>query len=130
MLMSILGRPEVAADAPAERRIFLDYLADPVSHVYVAEIAGAAVGAASLVVRPRLNWPTPEAWIPDLVVRPEARRRGVGRALLDACAEEARRCSCHVLRLDCGVERTEAQRLYDAYGFVRAGYDYQLRLAG
>ena len=128
--MTALGRPQVAADASAERRIFLGYLADPDSHVYLAEVGGEAVGAASLVVRPRLNWSTSESWIPDLVVRAEARRRGVGRTLLDACLAEARRCGCHLLRLECGLERPEAHRLYDAYGFVRAGYDYQLRLGG
>ena len=80
------------------------------------------------MVRARLNWPTAEAWITDLVVLPDHRRRGAGRALLDACTAHARSRGCHLLRLDCGISRSEAHALYEAYGFVRAGYDFQLRL--
>ena len=44
---------------------------------------GRIVACCSLHFRPRLNRPLPDAWIPDLVVDPGARRQGAGRALLD-----------------------------------------------
>jgi GNAT superfamily N-acetyltransferase len=126
--MAELGRPPLGGHAEAQRGVYRRYLADPAASIYVAELGGETVGAASLVVRARLNWSTPEAWIADLVVRPDARRRGVGSALLDACLQAARQADCHLLRLDCGTARTEAHALYEASGFARAGYDYQLRL--
>src|SRR6266540_6583173 len=45
---------------------------------------------------------------------PDGRRRGYGRALLEWCAEEARRLGCAQLHLDSGVEanRLDAHRLY------------------
>jgi GNAT superfamily N-acetyltransferase len=53
-------------------------------------------------------------YVDDLSTLPEARRRGQGRALLDWCAEEARRLGCRELHLDSGVgpEREDAHRLY------------------
>jgi ribosomal protein S18 acetylase RimI-like enzyme len=80
------------------------------------------------VFRPRLDWTTLEAWIPDLYVDPGFRRRGAARALLDACVEEARERKCHRLVLESGHERTEAHQLYEAYGFVHSGRAYGLVL--
>ena len=53
-------------------------------------------------------------YVDDLSTHPDGRRRGCGRALLEWCAEEARRLGCDALHLDSGVEanRLEAHRLY------------------
>ena len=123
MLLAALGRPPGSQGAP-----FRAYVADPHARIYVAELEREVVGVASLCIRARLNWATPEGWIPDLFVRPEARRRGVAIALLDVCAETARSLSSHLLRLDCGHDRTEAHALYERYGFRHAGRDYRLTL--
>ena len=53
-------------------------------------------------------------YVDDLSTHPDGRRRGCGRALLEWCAEEARRVGCDALHLDSGVEanRLDAHRLY------------------
>jgi GNAT superfamily N-acetyltransferase len=53
-------------------------------------------------------------YIDDLSTLPSARRRGLARALLDWCAEEAGRLECDELHLDSGVgpHRQDAHRLY------------------
>jgi GNAT superfamily N-acetyltransferase len=53
-------------------------------------------------------------YVDDLSSHPDGRRRGLGRALLEWCAEEARRLGCAQLHLDSGVEadRLDAHRLY------------------
>lgn len=127
-LMAGLGRPAVAADPAAQRTVFLAHLEHPDGLVLVAEEGGELAGAASLWVRPRLNWATPEAWLPDLYVRPGRRRRGVARALIDACLAEARARGCHALRLESGHDRTASHPLYEAYGFVHHGRAYRLEL--
>jgi len=88
-----------------------------------------ACSEASLWIRPRLNWTTPEAWLPDLYVDPAARRRGHARALLQACADEARAHGCHRLILESGHQRAEAHRLYESFGFEHYARSYQLLLA-
>ncbi len=127
-LLAGLGRPAVADDPSPQRAIFQEHLASG-GLVLVAENEGKVVGVASLWIRPRLNWTTPEAWLPDLYVDPAARRRGHARALLDACTAEARANGCHRLILESGHERAEAHRLYESYGFVHYARSYAIRFA-
>jgi GNAT superfamily N-acetyltransferase len=127
-LLEGLGRPEVAEDASGQRAVFVDHLGYDDATVFVAEQDGVVAGVASLWLRPRLNWVTLEAWVSDLFVDPASRRLGLGRALLEACAAEARRKGCHRLSLDSGHQRAEAHLLYQDLGFVHAGRHYVLTL--
>jgi ribosomal protein S18 acetylase RimI-like enzyme len=126
--MAGLGRPEVATDPGKQAEVFRAHLEHRDAEVFVADVDGVLAGAASLWFRPRLNWTTPEAWVPDLYVDPAFRRRGAARALLDACVAAARDRGCHRLVLESGHERAEAHELYQAYGFVHGGRAYGLRL--
>lgn len=127
-LMGELGRPPVAADPSTQRAVFLVHLERKDAAVFVAQDDGRIIGAASFWVRPRLNWMSPEAWIPDLIVSSPHRRRGAARRLLDACAAEARARGCHVLRLESGPQRAAAHRLYEEYGFRHFARAYELPL--
>ena len=127
-LMEGLTRPAVADDPAPQREVFLTHLARDDARIYVAELGGEVGGAVSLWIQPRLNWTTPQGWIPDLFVEPHFRRRGAARALLDACVTEARRRRCHRLVLESGHHRTEAHRLYEAYGFRHYARAYSLEL--
>ena len=124
-LLAALGRPAVAENPSTQRAVYEEHLTSG-GHVFVAEGDGRVVGVASLWIRPRLNWTTPEAWLPDLYVDPSARRRGHARALLDACADEARAHGCHRLILESGHERAEAHQLYESYGFVHYARSYAI----
>jgi ribosomal protein S18 acetylase RimI-like enzyme len=128
VLLEGLGRPEVAEDPSAQRAVFLDHLGYDDATIFVAEEDGIVAGIASLWLRPRLNWVTLEAWVPDLFVDAAYRRLGLGRALLEACAAEARRRGCHRLTLASRHHRKEAHLLYEALGFVEAGRHYVLEL--
>jgi ribosomal protein S18 acetylase RimI-like enzyme len=127
-LMEGLTRPAVAENPQPQREVFVAHLDHNDALVCVAEVEGQVAGAASLWIQPRLNWTSPQAWIPDLYVEPAFRRRGVARALLDACVTEARRRGCHRLVLESGHHRTEAHQLYEAYGFEHYARAYALAL--
>jgi GNAT superfamily N-acetyltransferase len=127
-LLAELGRPAVAGDPGEQHEVFLDHLTADDCAVFLAEHLGAVAGVASLWLRPRLNWTTPEAWVPDLYVTERHRRRGLARGLLDACVHEARRRGCHRLTLESGHERDAAHRLYERYGFTHSGRAYSLPL--
>jgi len=66
----------------------------------------------------------------DLFVDPAARQRGVGRRLMEAAAEEARRRGAVSLVLSTARTNHPAQRLYESLGWVRDEefYEYNLRL--
>ena len=55
-----------------------------------------------------------------MFVLPEARGRGIGRALL-AAIEQALAGRVATLRLETGIKQLEAIRLYEAAGFRRRG---------
>ena len=62
-----------------------------------------------------------EAELLTIAVAPSARRRGLGRWLLDACLAEAGRRGATVLHIEVGAANTAAIALYGAAGFARAG---------
>lgn len=55
-----------------------------------------------------------------LGVAPEARRRGIGRALMEAAMAEARGRGKRVLTLNTGERMRSAMAMYESMGFVRA----------
>ncbi|HEX4717996.1 MAG TPA: GNAT family N-acetyltransferase [Thermoleophilaceae bacterium] len=63
----------------------------------------------------------------DLFTAPEARRRGVGEALIRACLEAVRERGAAILQWQTALDNDTAQALYDAVGGVREQWlDYYL----
>lgn len=60
-----------------------------------------------------------EAHLRMLGVDPDTRGRGVGRALVEACLEEARRAGKRRLTLGTTERMLAAQRMYESMGFRR-----------
>jgi GNAT superfamily N-acetyltransferase len=121
-LLEELGRARVVPETRDEcRRLMLDQLADPDAAHLLAEHDGGAVAMCTLHFRRRLNYVSPEAWIPDLVVTRAARRRGAARALLAEAERLARERGCWNLTLESGYGRTEAHALYGALGMEDRG---------
>ena len=110
-----------AVDRDGCRRVYEQQLAEGAAHL-LAFLDGEAVGFCSLHFRSRLNEPTPQAWIPDLIVTASARRQGVARTLLAEAERLAREAGCHGLTLESGHHRAEAHRLYEAFGMTNAGF--------
>ena len=125
-LLEELGRPVVGApEAPDCRALYEQQVVDPDTHHIVAEAPdGEIVGFCSLHFRARLNWTSPEAWIPDLIVTERARRAGIGRALLDEAQRRARERGCHGLTLESGYRRAEAHHMYQRFGMRDTGKQF------
>jgi [ribosomal protein S18]-alanine N-acetyltransferase len=62
-----------------------------------------------------------EAEVLTLGVLPDGRRRGLGRALLDAVLAEARRRGLASVVLEVAADNEAARRLYAASGFIQVG---------
>lgn len=127
-LLGELGRPCNAESESPTRNAAEQILAREDTQVLVAEENGAVIGLACLLFLPRLGHASPEARLLDLVVAERARSSGVGRVLVEAAADLAARERCHVLRLECGLQRFDAQIFYRRLGFERRGDDWQLQL--
>lgn len=108
----------LAALYPPENNYLLDVesLRDAAVTFLVARPGGPggeAVGCAALRVLDRAT-----GELKRMYVRPEARGRGVGGALLDAVESRARALGLATLKLETGTAQPEALSLYRARGFV------------
>ncbi|MEA3200969.1 MAG: hypothetical protein QOE90_2397 [Thermoplasmata archaeon] len=80
---------------------------------FVAEEEGRVVGAIVADLRERLNHPTPEVWIADLVVTEAFRGRGAG---------------AHRISLESGHWRKDAHRFYKREGFEDLALHFSMAL--
>ena len=90
-------------------------------HYLVAQAPdGTVLGYAGLAVGDE------EGWINNIAVRQSEQRHGIGRALLEALLDQARKQHVKQVLLEVSVDNVAAQRLYAGYGFevigVRKGY--------
>ena len=122
-LLEELGRATVSAESrEACQAIWERHLGDErAAHLVAEDDEGAIVGFCSLHFRDRLNYPSPDAWVPDLIVTESARRRGVARALLAEAERLARERGCWQLTLESGYQREEAHQLYRALEMIDHG---------
>jgi GNAT superfamily N-acetyltransferase len=93
-------------------------LADTRRALMIARINGEAVGTIDVIVSPNLTREVhPFAVIENVVVTPAARRRGIGRQLMEAALDFARSQGCYKVQLVSANKRDAAHHLYDAMGF-------------
>jgi GNAT superfamily N-acetyltransferase len=92
--------------------------------LYVARIGEEAAATVSLLDRDVRFWPgaRPDAlYVHKLAVSRRYARRGVGRAILEWAAEEARERGKQHLRLDCSQEDPRIRAYYEDAGFRHHG---------
>ena len=106
----------------ARGRLIAGLRGHPTTIVFLAYAGEAAVGLATcflgfstFAARPLLN-------IHDLVVRPPARGKGAGRALLEAIERKATALGCCKLTLEVTEQNHTARRVYERAGFPQAVY--------
>jgi (aminoalkyl)phosphonate N-acetyltransferase len=131
-LLAELGRPDVRGveDEEWHGERFAEYLARPDTVAVVAEVDGEVAGFLDLEFRQRLNFRTPQAWIPDLVVAETYRGRGVGAALMGIADELARERGCWSITLESATWRKDAHRFYLREGYADSAYSFSKSLTG
>jgi GNAT superfamily N-acetyltransferase len=130
-LLAELGRPDVRRDddEPRHGEAFARYLERPDTVALVAEDDGKLVGFVDLEVRQRLNFLSPQGWVPDLVVSERVRGQGVGRALLEAAEDRAREHGCWGMSLESAAWRIESHAFYERVGCSQTGRSFTRPLA-
>ena len=124
------GEVRTAAEASdGEQRAFADVLADPRQRLLVAERGGAVVGSVTLIVVPNLTHDgKPYGIIENVVVREDARRGGVGAALMREAIAAAREAGCYKVTLTSNLRRTDAHSFYEWLGFVTTQRTFRVDL--
>ena len=83
------------------------------SVVLLAEEDGELIGLCTAYIGLDSVRFGPRCWVEDLAVHPERRSQGIGKRLLEATKEWARKRGATHLELDSGEARTDAQRFYE-----------------
>ena len=146
--MPSIGAP-IAADFPDWRELYEGYAAfyrvpmtdaiaarlfawllDP-AHVLEGRIArdaeGRAIGLAHFRAMPRPLAAAEIGFLDDLFVAPSARGQGVGGALIDAVATEARARGWTALRWITAADNATARALYDRLARATHWVTYELK---
>lgn len=88
--------------------------------VLVARMGHAVAGTCTLTIVPSLTrGGRSYAIIENMVTDAAKRRRGIGRALLDAAVGRAWEAGCYKATLASGSRREETLRFYESAGFAR-----------
>ncbi len=119
-LAELLGHAGVAI-APRTLSERLDALRQEAGAVLVALEWGPPSGLVALHWYRVLDAPHPIAQITELLVDPEARRRGVGRLLVKAASQAARVAGCDTLELVVPAGHRDLDGFCRATGFAEAG---------
>lgn len=86
-------------------------------HIFVAEVDGQVVGAATLFVEQKfIHQCGKVAHLEDVVTRKGFEGRGIGRALVNAVIVEAKRRGCYKIILDCSEKNAP---FYEKLGFKK-----------
>jgi GNAT superfamily N-acetyltransferase len=117
-LLGHLGYPADAGEVTPR----LAALREPDDAVLLAvSEVGAELGLVGLHRFAVLSAPAPVAYITALVTAPEARGRGVGRALVAAAEAWARERGCGRLTVTSAEHRADAHEFYPACGLPYTG---------
>ena len=117
---------ETVGDAPpreeAVRKRLKELLEEPRACVLVAEGEGGVVGAASLWIKPDLAHGDAVIEVPMLVVSGSARRRGVGKLLIQEIQSIAADENAALIELVATKENDVARAFYRSLGFVETDH--------
>lgn len=92
------------------------FIAHPMAKTWVAEEGGETVGFLVAHKTSRVG-----AHIVTIDVTEPARRRGVGRALMDAAEDWARSQGCRQVSLETAEDNRAAQAFYSKHGYEKTG---------
>jgi GNAT superfamily N-acetyltransferase len=110
---------ELSPDAGKQRRALEIILADPSrARIFVAREAGKVIAMAALHFTTSTAEGGKAAWIEDCIVRPEYRRKGIGKALLEHVIAQARAEGALRVMLLTDRDNERAQALYRKMGFT------------
>jgi ribosomal protein S18 acetylase RimI-like enzyme len=111
-------------------RAFADLMADPSrGAAWIIERDAAPIGHVVLSVRFAMEFGGLSAYIDDIFVRPEHRRKGAASAGLDALVDECRRRGCRSIHVEVAPDNHAAIALYRRFGLAPGDDErQQLRL--
>ena len=123
LMTAFYAESEFELPAAAATRAFEAVFATPAyAAAWLAHEREAPVGHLVLTYSFSMEYGGLRGFIDDLYVRPPARGRGAGAALLVAAREHARARGLRVLQVETGLADHRARPLYARAGYVDSGH--------
>ncbi len=97
-------------------RIFDEIISRKDTLIFVAEEGDELVGLITLYLLPNIRHGWHRGHIEDFVVSKAVRGKGIGSQLFDAVKKHCKENNIKVIKLDSGVELTNAHRFYEKNG--------------
>lgn len=117
LMADFYAEASFALDRDWAARSFAALLADPRRNAaWIAWLRGKPVGHVVLCARHSMEFGGLDGSIDDLFVRAPARRRGIGRALLERLIAHARAQGVLALHVEVAPDNAAAQALYATLG--------------
>ena len=107
---------------PAFRERLRELLGEPRARVLVAEGEDGVMGAATLWIKPDLAHGDVAVEVSMLVVSSEARRRGIGKLLVDEIRAAAAAENATLVELIATSDNADARAFYRSLGFVETDH--------
>jgi GNAT superfamily N-acetyltransferase len=117
-LFTLLGHATNAIDVPAR---LTAVQADGGAVILATDVDGRALGVMSLSRHSVIHAAGPVAYITGLITLAEARGQGVGRSLVEAAKEWARREGCVRIAVTSAEHRDDAHAFYPRCGLPYTG---------
>lgn len=128
MLLSELGH-EISLSEAQMQQIFAQISQIPHYHYYLVASGGEAVGCFSLLIVPTLMRDgAKEALLDAVVVLPQYRSQGIGKAIMQEVFQRCRAADCYKITLSSNLKRDRAHRFYENLGFQQHGWSFSLDL--
>jgi GNAT superfamily N-acetyltransferase len=123
--------PRYPGDPSRSAAILSEILDSPGRSLLVANVNGGIVGTVDLIVVANLSHGgAPWAIVENMVVRPDARGTGVGRALLEETLRRASAADCYMVQLLSLKHRLDAHSFYRRVAFEPVAEGFRIYLDG
>jgi aminoglycoside 6'-N-acetyltransferase I len=118
-MRGVLWPDETGSHAQEIRRFFAGTLREPIAVLIAFDETGAAVGFAELNIRNYAEECVTDrvAYLEGWYVKPDVRRRGVGRALIQAAEDWGRAQGCTEFGSDALIDNDVSAAAHKALGF-------------
>ncbi len=128
-LLIELGRPKPDMDDKKRfPELIQSYLDDSDKEILIVRNSSDVIGMISIIYLTRLNQKQQEMYIPELIIQKEFRNTGIGKKLINAVIELAKKKNCHRIRLESGNQRTESHMFYEKNDFEQSALSFDLKI--
>ena len=118
MMRTYYAEDDYAFSEQASRANLSTFIAhEHLGRLWVAEVDGVVAGYMAVTLGFSFEYGGTDAFIDEIVIGEQFRRRGLGREAMDVALDYCRRAGVKALHLEVESHRTSALRLYEQAGF-------------